>query len=206
MKKSALLVIDVQKDFTQSSGRLPVDLNQAEQMIANINAIVASTDTEILLPIYIGNEFRKFDPLNIFRNFSAIRGTAGCGLDPRLKIVGDMYFSKEEGDALSNPSLVSFLRESKIEHLYLTGLQAEACVYRTFRGALKRGFSCSVIQDAIASKTEARRQRMLRKFASEGANIVSTAQFLERYDPQSDLQPLVDCKTTGHREESSTMA
>lgn len=73
MKKSALLVIDVQKDFTQSSGRLPVDLNHAARMIANINAIVASTDTEILLPIYIANEFRKFDPLNIFRNFSAIR-------------------------------------------------------------------------------------------------------------------------------------
>jgi nicotinamidase-related amidase len=194
MKKSALLVIDVQKDFTQSSGRLPVDLNHVEQMIANINAIVASTDTETLLPIYIGNEFRKLDPLNIFRNFCAIRGTAGCGLDPRLKIVGDMYFSKEEGDALSNPALVSFLRKSKIEHLYLTGLQAEACVYRTFRGALKHGFSCSVIQDAIASKTEARRQRMLRKFASQGANIVSTTQLLGRYESRPGHRPLVDCK------------
>jgi nicotinamidase-related amidase len=36
MKKSALLIIDLQKDFTQSSGRLPVDLIHAEQMIANI--------------------------------------------------------------------------------------------------------------------------------------------------------------------------
>jgi nicotinamidase-related amidase len=196
MKKSALLVIDVQKDFTQSSGRLPVDLNHAERMIANINAIVASTDTATLLPIYIGNEFRKFDPLNIFRNFSAIRGTAGCGLDPRLKIVGDIYFSKEEGDALSNPALVSFLRESTIEHLCLTGLQAEACVYRTFRGALKHGFSCSVIQDAIASKTEAKRQSMLRKFASQGANIVSTAQLLGRYESRPGHRPLVDCKVS----------
>jgi hypothetical protein len=54
------------------------------------------------LPIYIGNEFGKLDPLNIFRNFSAIRGTDGCGLDARLRMVGDIYFSKEEGDALSN--------------------------------------------------------------------------------------------------------
>jgi nicotinamidase-related amidase len=194
MKKSALLIIDVQKDFTQSSGRLPVDLNHAEQMIANINAIVASTDRETLLPIYIGNEFRPLDPLNIFRNFAAIRGTEGCGLDPRLKIVGDMYFSKEEGDSLSNPALVSFLRQSKIDHLYLTGLQAEACVYRTFRGALKHGFSCSVIEDAIASKTEAKRQSMLKKFASQGASIVSTAQLLGRYDSQAGHRPLVDGK------------
>ena len=194
MKKSALLVIDVQKDFTQSSGRLPVDLNHAERMIANINAIVAFTDTETLLPIYVGNEFRKLDPLNIFRNFSAIRGTEGSRLDPRLKIVRKVYFSKEEGDALSNRSLVSFLRQSNIEHLYLTGLQAEACIYRTFRGALKHGFSCSVIQDAIASRTEARRKRMLRKFASQGANIVSTSQLLGRRDSQPDHRPLVDFK------------
>jgi nicotinamidase-related amidase len=133
--------------------------------------------------------------LNIFRNFCAIRGTAGCGLDPRLKIVGDIYFSKEEGDALSTPALVSFLRKSAIEHLYLTGLQAEACVYRTFRGALKHGFSCSVIQDAIASKTEARRQRTLRTFASQGANVVSTSQLLGLAMIRSlSHRPLVDCK------------
>ena len=178
MNKSALLVIDVQKDFTQSSGRLPVDLNQVEPMIANLNAIVASTDKEALLPIYIGNEFRKLDPLNIFRNFSAIRGSDGCRLDARLRIVGDIYFPKEEGDALSNRALLSFLRKSKIEHLYLTGLQAEACVYRTFRGAQKHGFSCSVVQDAIASKTEAKRHRMLNKFASKGATIVSTSELI----------------------------
>jgi nicotinamidase/pyrazinamidase len=195
MKKSALLVIDVQKDFTQSSGRLPVDMNQAEQMIANLNAIVDSLDPDSTLTVYIGNEFRKFDPLNIFRNFFAIGGADGCRLDPRLKIARKYYFSKQEGNALSNASLVSFLRQSNIEHLYLTGLQAEACVYRTFRGALKHGFSCSVIQDAIASKTEAKRQRMLREFSSQGANILSTAQFLERCDSQSDHQPLVDCKT-----------
>jgi len=192
MKKSALLVIDVQKDFTQPSGKLPVDLNHAERMIANINAIVASTDTETPFPINVGNEFRKLDPLNIFRNFSAIKGTEGCGLDPRLKIVGDMYFSKEEGDALSSRALVSFLRKSKIDPLYLTGFQAEACVYRTFRGALKRGFSCSIIEDTIASKTEARRQSMLRKFASHGANIVRTPQLLGRCDSQAGNRPLVD--------------
>jgi nicotinamidase-related amidase len=179
MNASALLVIDVQNDFTQPSGRLRVDRTQAEEMIANINAILTSPKAGVLLPIYIGNEFHKFDPLNIFRNFASLEGTKGAKLDPRLKVVNNHYFSKRQGDAFSNPALVDFLRNAKIERLYLAGLQAEACVYRTFLGARKRGFSCSVIEDAVASKTEARRPKMIRRLAREGAEIVVTKQLLE---------------------------
>lgn len=177
--KSALLVIDVQKDFTQPSGRKPVSPRQAEQIIGNINTILFLAEINGLLPVYIGNEFRKYDPLNIFRNFAALEGSDGSKLDRRLQVRNSHYFSKQTGDALTNSSLVSFLRAAGIEHIYLTGLYAEACVFNTFQGAQKHGFTCSVVADAIASKTEARRQRMVKKFAGLGASIVSSADLVK---------------------------
>ncbi|MGH8460316.1 MAG: cysteine hydrolase family protein [Stenotrophobium sp.] len=180
MKNGALLVIDIQKDFTLPSGRLPVESSQAEQIISNINRIIGSKEADGLLPLYIGNEFRKCDPLNLFRNFCALQGSEGSKLDPRLKIVNSHYFAKQRGNAFSNAALASFLRSADITHVYLSGLFADACVFRTFEGARKLGLACSVVSDAIAAKTAARRQKMVEKFSTLGAEIVSTEQLLRQ--------------------------
>ena len=180
MKKSALLIIDIQKDFTESSGRLPVDPNHAEQIISNINSIIASAETIDLLPVYIGNEYRKYDPLNVFRNFASLEASEGSKLDPRLQVKNSHYFSKQTENAFSNSFLVEFLRTSCVEYVYLCGLYAEACVFKTFQGPRKLGLASSIVRDAIASKTENRRQSMLIKYARLGANFVSTSELVKQ--------------------------
>jgi nicotinamidase-related amidase len=176
----ALLVIDIQHDFTQPNGRMPVAADQAEQTITNINAMLEASEAKAVLPVYVGNEFGRFDPLNLFRNFASVKGTAGSRLDPRLRVVGNGYFSKRTGNAFSNPGLASFLREAGVEQLYLTGLYAEACVFETFKGARRLGFDCVVVKDAIATKTDERRRAMTERFSTLGAKLTTTAQWLER--------------------------
>jgi hypothetical protein len=87
---------------------MPVDSNQAIQMIINLNKIADKSIELDLEVIYIGNEYSKFDILNIFRNFAALKGTGGTEIKNRLHVVSNNYFSKQKGNAFSNLNLDRF--------------------------------------------------------------------------------------------------
>ena len=73
MNNKALLVIDIQNDFTSDIARMPVDVNQCESIIFKINNLIDSASEKKMTVIYIGNEYSKFDLWNIFRNFASIK-------------------------------------------------------------------------------------------------------------------------------------
>lgn len=171
-EKNALLVIDIQKDFTSSTARMPVSPQQAEHMIQVVNQLQEEKkDWEI---IYIYNSYSRFDLLNIFRNFAAIKNTEGGKMDERLNILSQNLFSKDKTSAFINPKLDLFLKENGINTLYLTGLYSEACVTRTAVAALKRNYKVNIIQDALASKTEKAREKACQRLASAGATILKS--------------------------------
>ena len=74
----ALLVLDIQNDFTGDRAKMPVDGQQVGTVIKNLNKIIDRAKDIGLTIIYIGNEYSKFDILNIFRNFASLKGTAGA--------------------------------------------------------------------------------------------------------------------------------
>ncbi len=174
MKKSALLIIDIQQDFTGENARMPVCKQQASQMIANLNKLTATLDTATTEIIYIGNEFAKWDLLNLFRNFAAVRGTEGTKQDKRLHVVNKVYFAKEKGNAFTNPELDAYLKSKNIQELYLTGLKAEACVYQTLKGAIAHGYQTAVLADCIATTSEIKRDKMIAKYSEKGAAITTS--------------------------------
>jgi nicotinamidase-related amidase len=168
MDHTALLILDIQNDFTGENAKKPVLKSQVAPMIANINTLLNRKSTYDLTVIYIVNEYSKFDILNIFRNFSALKGTDGAKIDIRLQIVSDHIFSKEKGNAFSNPNLDIFLRKKNIKHLYISGLYAEFCVWQTMKFALKKQYKVSAITDCIASKNDLTRQKMIEKYRKVG--------------------------------------
>ena len=172
--KKALLILDIQNDFTGENARLPVEKNQAVEMIKNVNFLIENSENLGLEIVYVGNEYSVFNPLNIFRNFAAIKNSEGAKLDEKLKIVGKNYFSKTQGNAFSNSSLTEFLRKENIEDVYISGLYAEACVLSSVKGAMKNGFKTSVISDAIATKSESKRKKCLQKYENIGAKVFSS--------------------------------
>src|SRR5215510_5472962 len=95
ISQKAMLIIDLQNDFTGQNAKMPVDRNQATQMISNLNLIIDKSKELNLTVIYIGNEYSKYDILNVFRNFAAIKGTEGSKMDHRLHVATNNYFSKK---------------------------------------------------------------------------------------------------------------
>lgn len=176
MKKDALLIIDVQQDFTGKNARMPVNKQQASEMIANLNRLTANADTNTTEIVYIGNEFKKWDFLNLFRNFAAVRGTKGTKLDERLHVVNQVYFAKKKGNAFTNPLLDAYLRSQNIKQLYLTGLKAEACIYQTLKGAVKLGYETTVLTDCIATTSGKLRDKMIARYQKKGAALTTSVQ------------------------------
>ncbi len=174
--RKALLILDIQEDFTGSKARMPVDRIQAESMIENVNMISVEARRKDIEVIYIKNGFPGYDVVgNVIRRHAAMRNSPGCAFDKRLMVINENIFSKCLPDAFSNRAFEMFLMNEEINELYMTGVFAERCVLSTARGALKRGFIVHVIRDAVASATMAAVERAALKLEKLGASILDTA-------------------------------
>ncbi len=61
-------------------------------------------------------------------------------------------FAKRSFSAASDPALLEALREQRIEHLLLIGLETPICIYQTALGALSEGFQVTVLSDAVGAR------------------------------------------------------
>jgi len=149
--KRALLVLDVQKDFTSDAARMPVDKSQVVPMIQKINLLISDSQKNGDLVIYIRNIFHKPDIANLFRHFAAVGGSPGIAFDDRLAVVSEHVFAKSQPDAFSNKELEAFLIANRVNEVTVCGVFADQCVYWTSRGALNRGYRVNYVVDAVAA-------------------------------------------------------
>ena len=150
--KSALIVLDLQKDFTADSARMPVRKESVPSMIANINSlehIFAASGRPI---IYIRNVFSRSDIIaNLIRHGAAVEGSTGVAYDERLEILQVAQFSKSVPDMFSNRDLEKYLVSHHVSRLFMTGVFADQCVYWSSKSALNRKYSVTIISDAVAA-------------------------------------------------------
>jgi nicotinamidase-related amidase len=173
-------VLDLQVDFVERSGRMPIASDQIDQVLTTSNRAIEAAAARHLTIAYIGNEYTRWDiPGNWFRHNAARAGTLGVALDPQLKKVpGTSYFPKRRGDAFSNPDLERLLRLHHINRIVLCGVYAGDCVAATARGALNRGFVVTILSDAVGAASADDRQLALAKLARSGARIETTEEFI----------------------------
>ena len=106
--KKALLVIDVQEDYTGGSTPLFAD---HEKLISATNRVLDASPRLGLLPIYIRQEVPDNALGRLLSGGRAIQGQPGTRTDVRVhRIEGAPDFSKERSDAFSNPALDAWLR------------------------------------------------------------------------------------------------
>lgn len=179
----ALLVIDIQKDFTATNAKSPFPYKDSERLIKTVNMLTKSVSHENIITIYLKQEFQGFFGKmfsSIFCKGKGIKGKPGTEIDERLFLTSDHIFSKPKGDAFSNPVFEAFLIEHQVNELYLVGLDAEYCVYHTAKGALNRGYKVSIITDAILLLKDKKWNEILKKYRERGILLVSSEEFLER--------------------------
>jgi nicotinamidase-related amidase len=170
--QKALLVIDMQIDYIDEKGKFPIEKSQINNLIENVNNIIAAFNYNNYQIIYFKRKFRKNDIKNIFRNFAAVEGTAGTEIDPRIQIVSDNIFDKFTTSVFSNKLFEDFLISNRINELYLCGVMADQCVYETALSAYNKGYIVNYFSNAVGSLNVKNIENAIRKLNKRGVNII----------------------------------
>jgi nicotinamidase/pyrazinamidase len=181
--QQALLVIDMQEDFTGTTAQPPNPYKDSEQLIATVNTLIEEASKQEIIVVYIRQEFDGLWGTMVSWMISggtAIKGNPGTEIDKRIAILSGYVFSKPKPDAFSNPELGALLIEHQVNELYLVGLDAEYCVHVTAKGALNRGYAVNIITDGIALRAEEKWEELLQQYREEGITLLTSQEFLEQ--------------------------
>lgn len=67
-------------------------------------------------------------------------------------LAGEKVFQKHFPNSFRETQLLETLRKQEVDHLMVAGAMSHMCVDATVRAACDLGFSCTVIEDACATK------------------------------------------------------
>jgi len=187
LRKTALLVIDMQKDLVKTEGGYFAPLFQAIQsnkVIENIARVIKGA-RETKVPIWhIATVHRKdgADVVPTITDFMLqglvpkemgevmVEGTPGADFIDELKPAAEDYVVvKRRSSAFHNTDLDLLLRTRGIDTLILAGVVTNGCVENTARDARQRDYHVLVLSDCCASiMPEAHDYAMNRVFPGMG--------------------------------------
>ncbi|MEO8812395.1 MAG: cysteine hydrolase [Caulobacteraceae bacterium] len=171
---TALLAMDLQRDFLQPDGRLTIAQGQISSLIEAMNRAIDRGARTRLAVVYTFNAYDLLDPSNLLRNFAAIKGSRGSLLDPRIHQVSPSTALIKRGpDAFSNPRLATLLADRGVKRLIIGGVYADACITATTRTALAKGFDVTLLRDGVGAANDSARDRACADLAHRGARLAT---------------------------------
>jgi nicotinamidase-related amidase len=144
MKKTALLVIDIQNDYFPGG---KFELDQPLEAAENAFKVIETFHSKGLPVIYFRHE--QIRPGADFLLPDSWGNQIHERVQPRL---GDLVYTKHFPNAFKETPLLSYLQEADIQELVLTGMMTFMCVHATARAASDLGFRCTVLHDATAAR------------------------------------------------------
>jgi len=169
---TALLIIDMQRDFMEPGGfgeTLGNDVSQLARAVKPIAAVLAAARANEMLVIHTREghlpDLSDAPPAKIERGEPSgrigdpgpmgrilIRGEAGHDIIPELyPLDSEIVIDKPGKGAFYATELGDVLQKYGIANLLVCGVTTEVCVNTTVREANDRGYRCVVLADGCAS-------------------------------------------------------
>jgi nicotinamidase-related amidase len=169
---TALLIIDMQRDFMEPGGfgeTLGNDVSQLARAVKPIGAVLQAARDMGMLVIHTREghlrDLSDAPPAKIERGAPSlrigdpgpmgrilIRGEAGHDIIPELyPLDSEVVIDKPGKGAFYATELTDVLTKYGIDNLLVCGVTTEVCVNTTVREANDRGYRCVVISDGCAS-------------------------------------------------------
>ncbi len=168
---TALLVIDIQEDYTGPQARKRY--RDGDRIVAASNALLARARERGLVIVYIENVFDNPIMSALSGGMNA-PGAPGTEMDRRLvKVQGARTFTKNRSDAFSNVELDAYLKASQVDHVLITGLDGAYCVSATAHGALNRGYKVTLFPEGIATESSKSIEKLIQGWREAGFEVKS---------------------------------
>ena len=167
--KRLFLDIDTQIDFMFPSGALYVP--GAEKLIPAI------ADLNRRAPVLISTmcEHSENDPEFQIYPPHCIAGTVGQRKPAATLVSNQILFAKQELNAFANPRLEPLLQQIAADEYVVYGVVTEICVQFAANKLLTFGKPVIIVEDAIRALNDSNATEFLRRFASGGGSIMTSA-------------------------------
>ncbi|WP_439608504.1 cysteine hydrolase family protein [Hydrogenophaga sp.] len=211
MSATALVVIDMQRDFCSPGGYADsagMDVQRLREPIANIQRLLQAARSAGLLVVHTREghlpDLSDCPPAKLARSVAAgapigsqgplgrllVRGEQGHDFVDALRPgAGEFVIDKPGYGAFHHTRLAQVLAAHDVERLILCGVTTEVCVHSTLREAVDRGFACTTVGDATAASDPALQAPALAMIGVEGGifgRVRSTAELVAELVPPPD--------------------
>jgi nicotinamidase-related amidase len=170
--KTALIVIDMQRDFLLPGGfgeSLGNDVEQLLKVVSPLGALIAAARSAGIMLVHTREghqpDLSDCPPAKLTRGAPSkrigdagkygrilIRGEYGHDIvDELAPIDGEVVIDKPGKGAFYATELQDLLVDAGISQLLITGVTTEVCVHTTTREANDRGYECLVVSDCVGS-------------------------------------------------------
>ncbi len=203
--RTALLVIDMQRDFLLPEGyaaQAGLDIAPLVATIHPIGKLLAAARKAGLLIVHTREghmpDLSDCPPYKLERSRRAgaeigskgplgrllVRGEVGHDFVEALRpLEQEIVIDKPGYSAFAHTALQQALIKRGIETLILTGVTTEVCVSSTLRSAIDLGYRCMTVSDACASGNLGLHKASLAMISVEGGifgEVATTAEVIER--------------------------
>ena len=193
-EKSALILIETQNEWMHPDGKLRKLLVKDEKMmlnsIANIEKAVAFARKNNIPVIHVGLRFEKGYP-ELANGKSGLRkAIPNAGTFPINEFGSQFYETIKpiEGEfvvtgrvgasGFTGSNLDAYLRNNKIENIYLVGYATHVCVESTLRDGHERSYNTYVISDATSAFNQTQQSYFLSEIVHHFGEHLTTEEFV----------------------------
>lgn len=195
-EKSALVLIETQNEWMHPDGKLRKNLVKDDKMmlssIANIEKALQYARENDFSVIHVGLRFEK-GYLELANGKSGLRkAIPEAGTFPINEFGSQFYetvkpIEKEfiatgrvGASGFAGSNLDAYLRNNKIENLYLVGYATHVCVESTMREAHDIGYNTYIISDASSAFNKEQQDYFLKEIVHHFADQLTTEEFVKK--------------------------
>ena len=182
---SALLIVDLQKDFCRNG---LLEVADADAIIPEINGWILQAQVQ-KIPIYASRDWHPKNHVSFLDEGGdwpphCIQDSDGAKFHPDLELPSDavvvtkgVRFDHDQNSVFDDTGLAYHFRKKNIKELYVCGLALDVCVLDSVLDALKEGFGVVLITTATRPVDKEKARLALSRMREAGAVLTQPDAF-----------------------------
>jgi nicotinamidase-related amidase len=184
MNKTALLIVDMVRDFTDPQGLVYYPQNR--EILPTIKKVLDKCRENDCLIIFLQHCNRKNKPdhrIECMRP-NCVEGTCGIEIDSLLSVDADKDYviRKRRYSGFFGTDLDLVLREHGIENLVVTGTKTNCCIRATVTDAFNLDYNVIVLSDCVATDSAEVNQVHLRDIQKYLGKVIDSSTLFKELD------------------------
>ena len=196
MKKTALIIIDMQNDFVLQNA--PQCIVGAEAIVPNIQKVLTFFRSKNLPIFHVYREYRedgsdiektRLDDFLTQQKY-CVPHTKGCEIiDALTPIEGEYKIVKNRFSGFMQTELDFILRRLGVEKIVVCGIQYPNCIRATIFDGVALGYDVTLITDATEAQTQEIAKANIVDIANIGVECLTTEVFLTAQNETNKWNP-----------------